>query len=82
MFELYGGLILGDVVGLGKTYIGTALLKYLQLQGYRPLIICPPHLSDMWEKFCVEYEVDAKILSRGKLSREDFELYQDYQIQG
>jgi hypothetical protein len=27
MFDLYGGLILGDVVGLGKTYIGTALIK-------------------------------------------------------
>jgi len=78
MFELYGGLIIGDVVGLGKTFIGIALLKYLQLHGYRPLIICPPHLLDMWDKFCVLYEVDAKFLSRGKLSREDFELYQDY----
>jgi PLD-like domain len=27
MFDHYGGLILGDVVGLGKTYIGTALIK-------------------------------------------------------
>jgi superfamily II DNA or RNA helicase len=32
----------------------------------------------MWDKFCVEYEVDAKILSRGMLSRDDFELYKDY----
>jgi superfamily II DNA or RNA helicase len=78
MFELYGGMIIGDVVGLGKTFIGTALLKYLELQGYRPLIICPPHLMEMWEKFCSEYEVNAKILSRGKLSRDDFELFQDY----
>ena len=78
MFELYGGTIIGDVVGLGKTYVGTALLKYLQLQEYRPLIICPPPLEPMWEKFCADYEVDAKILSRGKLSQEHFELYQDY----
>ena len=78
MFELYGGVIIGDVVGLGKTFIGTALLKYLELQGYRPLIICPPNLMEMWEKFCSEYEVNAKILSRGKLSRDDFELFQDY----
>jgi superfamily II DNA or RNA helicase len=78
MFELYGGVIIGDVVGLGKTYVGTALLKYLQLQDYRPLIICPPPLIPMWEKFCTDYEVDAKILSRGKLSQENFELYQDY----
>lgn len=78
MFELYGGMIIGDVVGLGKTYVGTALLKYLQLQDYRPLIICPPQLIPMWQKFCTDYEVDAKILSRGKLSQENFELYQDY----
>ena len=78
MFESYGGVIIGDVVGLGKTYVGTALLKYLQLQEYRPLIICPPPLIPMWEKFCEDYEVDAKILSRGKLSQQNFELYQDY----
>lgn len=78
LFELYGGVIIGDVVGLGKTYVGTALLKYLQLQEYRPLIICPPSLIPMWEKFCEDYEVDAKILSRGQLSKQNFELYQDY----
>ena len=78
MFELYGGVIIGDVVGLGKTYVGTTLLKYLQLQEYRPLIICPPPLIPMWDKFCEDYEVDAKILSRGKLSQENYELYQDY----
>ena len=78
MFELYGGVIIGDVVGLGKTYVGTALLKYLQSQEYRPLIICPPSLVPMWEKFCADYEVDAKILSHGKLSQDSFELYQDY----
>lgn len=78
MFELYGGVIIGDVVGLGKTYVGTALLKYLQLNDYRPLIICPPTLIPMWDKFCVDYEVDAKILSRGKLSQESFDLFSDY----
>ena len=78
MFESYGGVIIGDVVGLGKTYVGTTLLKYLQLQEYRPLIICPPLLIPMWEKICEEYEVDAKILSQGALSQDNFELYQDY----
>ena len=77
MFNLYGGVIIADVVGIGKTYVGTALLKYLQ-QEYRPLIICPPHLQDMWEVFCAEYEIDAKILSDGILSQEKFELYQNY----
>lgn len=77
-FERYRGVIIGDVVGLGKTYVGIALIKYLQLEGYRPLIICPPSLMAMWEKFCEEYEVDAKILSRGMLSQESFDLYSDY----
>ena len=78
MFELYGGVIIADVVGLGKTYVGTALLKHLQQQGYRPLVVCPPALIGMWEKFCDDYEVDAKFLSRGQLSKGDFELYRDY----
>ena len=78
MFELYGGVIIGDVVGLGKTYVGIALLKYLQLQGYRTMIVCPPSLVPMWDKFCEDYEVDAKVLSRGKLSQENYDLYRDY----
>lgn len=78
MIELYDGVIIGDVVGLGKTYIGTAVLKYLQLHDFRPLIVCPPQLKPMWEKFCAEYEVDAKILSRGMLSQDRFDLSRDY----
>ena len=77
MFELRGGVIIADVVGIGKTYVGTALLKYLQRE-YRPLIICPPHLQDMWERFCTKYEIDAKFLSDGRLSQEKFSLYQNY----
>ena len=78
LFEQYGGVIIGDVVGLGKTYVGTALMKYLQLQEYRPLVVCPPQLIPMWEKFCTDYEVDAKFLSRGRLSQGGFELLQDF----
>lgn len=80
MIELHNGVIVGDVVGLGKTYVGIAVLKYLQLHDYRPLIICPPQLVSMWEKFCVEYEVDAKIVSRGRLSQNNFDLSRDYRF--
>ena len=58
MFELYGGVIIADVVGIGNTYVGTALLKYLQ-RDYRPLIISPPHLLELWERFCAKFEIDA-----------------------
>lgn len=78
MFELYGGVIIADVVGLGKTYVGIALLKHFQMQEYRSLIICPPQLIPMWEKACADYEVDVKILSRGKLSQDKYDLFRDY----
>ncbi|MCK4732980.1 MAG: hypothetical protein KAT65_11040, partial [Methanophagales archaeon] len=51
----YGGVFVADVVGTGKTYIGTALLKHLQmLHGDRPLIICPKSIVDTWKDFCRE----------------------------
>jgi len=80
MIEQYGGVIIGDVVGLGKTYVGTALLKYLQHRDYRPLIVCPPALQNMWEEFCAEFEVNAKVISRGDLTSRDYDLFRDYRF--
>ena len=80
IFDQHGGIIIGDVVGLGKTYVGTALLKYLQLEKYRPLIVCPPGLINMWERFCTKYEIDAKYISRGKLSMDNFQLNRHYKF--
>ncbi|RKY39218.1 MAG: helicase [Candidatus Omnitrophota bacterium] len=63
-----GACFVADVVGLGKTYIGTALLKHFSLvYGNRPLIICPPALIDMWERFNERYHLNARILSMGML---------------
>ena len=39
----YGGVFISDVVGLGKTYMGTMLCQEL---GGSTLIIAPPHLID------------------------------------
>ena len=80
IFERYGGVIISDVVGLGKTYVGTAMLKYLESEKYRPLIICPPSLVEMWEMFTEEYEINAKVLSRGQLSTGNIELNQNYKF--
>lgn len=63
-----GACFVADVVGLGKTYIGTALLKHFGLvYGNRPLIICPPALIDMWERFNERYHLNARILSMAML---------------
>lgn len=41
--EEYGGVFLADVVGLGKTYMGTMLAQ--ELSG-KTLVLAPPHLID------------------------------------
>ena len=74
----YGGVFVADVVGTGKTYIGTALLKHLQmLHGDRPLIICPKSIVDTWKDFCREYGIQAEILSMGMISQGTVDLIND-----
>jgi len=74
----YNGVIVGDVVGLGKTYIGVALLKHLQMvDGTRALVIAPPAIEDYWDDLLSEYGVDARVLSMGMLSQGEVDLQND-----
>jgi SNF2 family DNA or RNA helicase len=71
MLDTYGGVFISDVVGLGKTFIGTTLLKhYATFRGSRPLIVCPASLVEMWEWFMVRYQIDAPVISMGLLSQQ------------
>ena len=48
----YGGVFISDVVGLGKSFIGTAIAKYFErTEKARPLVICPATLVEMWERY-------------------------------
>jgi len=68
--DTYGGVFVADVVGLGKTFIGTTLLKHYALyRGARPLIVCPASLVEMWEWFMERYQIDAPVISMGLLSQ-------------
>jgi hypothetical protein len=65
----YNGVILADVVGLGKTYMGAALLAdHYARTGDKPLVICPPLLVPIWDKICDLYDLPVKVISRGKLT--------------
>jgi len=60
--EEYGGVFLSDVVGLGKTYMGTMLCQ--ELKG-RTLVLAPPHLIDennegSWENSFKNFGFRAK----------------------
>jgi superfamily II DNA or RNA helicase len=58
------GVLIGDVVGLGKTLMATALAKIFQDDYFtETLIICPKNLVKMWEDYVAEYRLLAKVLS-------------------
>lgn len=68
ILQKYDGVFIADVVGLGKSYIAIALMKYYEVkERKRTLIICPASLTDMWEEYCSEYNLSAKILSMSEL---------------
>ena len=68
----YGGCFVSDVVGLGKGFIGTAIVKrFEQIQRTRPLIICPRPLMEMWERYNEVYHLNARVLSMGKLTESE-----------
>ena len=68
MIRDYGGAFVADVVGLGKSYIGTAVVKHFErIERARPLIICPAALVEMWERYNEVYELNARVLSMGHL---------------
>ena len=70
-----GGVLIGDVVGLGKTLMATALAKIFQDDHFtETLIICPKNLVPMWEDYVAEYRLLAKVLSITKAARELPEL--------
>jgi hypothetical protein len=69
----YGGAFISDVVGLGKSYIGAAIVKHFERTEHaRPLIICPATLVEMWERYNEVYQLNARVLSMGYL-RDDNE---------
>lgn len=75
LVQRHGGVLLGDVVGLGKTLMATALARLLhEVEPRSTLVICPPKLQAMWERYLDEYlrkvGADARTLSLGKVQDE------------
>ncbi len=56
-----GGVLIGDVVGLGKTLMASAVARVFQEDfGSDVLILCPVHLKEMWE----DYVQDCRLIGR------------------
>lgn len=59
-----GGVLLGDVVGLGKTFMATAVARIFQDDySLETLILCPKNLVSMWEKYVQDYRLIAEVMS-------------------
>ena len=64
----YNGVFLADVPGLGKTFMGSALLAHLEEEGKKAIVICPPKLIEIWEDVLADFGVGtARVFSLGKL---------------
>ena len=58
------GVIISDVVGLGKSIIASTVARNLRL---RTIIVCPPHLKQQWEEYKDEFGFTATVFSAGKV---------------
>lgn len=64
----HGGVLIGDVVGLGKTLMATAVARIFQeFDDSNTLVICPPKLVPMWEHYLQQYHLTGKVLSLGRV---------------
>lgn len=62
------GVLIGDVVGLGKTLMATALARIFQDDfGMKTLIICPKNLEKMWRNYKHRYSLNAEVLPLSKV---------------
>jgi superfamily II DNA or RNA helicase len=65
----YNGVFISDVVGLGKTYIASAMLAHFyETQGDRAIVICPPSLRKYWKDIVWSFGVPVQVFSSGKPS--------------
>ena len=62
------GVLIGDVVGLGKTLMATAVARIFEDDyGLETLIICPKNLVPMWEDYAYQYQLRARVLTLSRV---------------
>jgi superfamily II DNA or RNA helicase len=65
-----GGVLIGDVVGLGKTMMATALSRMFEDDlGFETLIICPKNLEPMWEHYRREYGLRGVVMPISQVTK-------------
>ncbi len=75
----FGGCIIADSVGLGKTFEALAIIKYHELRNDRVLVLCPKRLRDNWtlykandrRNFLAPDRFNYDVLNHTDLSRDE-----------
>lgn len=72
IIERFGGVLVGDGVGLGKSFVGAELLDhYVNREGLRALVIVPAALRDsFWERHLRGRNIAAQVISYQQLAAE------------
>ncbi len=71
ILRTFNGVFIADVVGLGKSFIGAAILKYLiDTQDRRALIICPKALEEDWKVYNEEFRLNAIVVPMSMLKHD------------
>ncbi len=66
IIEKHNGVIIADVVGLGKSIIASAIAANLNLQ---TIIICPPHLKNQWSDYGKKFKFNPHIYGSGSIDK-------------
>ncbi len=66
IIEKHNGVIIADVVGLGKSIIASSIAHTL---GLKTIVIVPPHLREQWENYRLDFDYNAKVYSAGKIEK-------------
>jgi SNF2 family DNA or RNA helicase len=75
------GVMIGDVVGLGKTMTASALAKlFEETFVLETLIICPKNLVEMWKDYVHKYHLRAVVMSISKLNEAWLERERRYRL--
>ena len=62
-----GGVLIGDVVGLGKTLMATAVARIFEDDhGIEALILCPKNIVSMWKDYRQRYGLRGAVLSTSR----------------
>ena len=65
------GVLIGDVVGLGKTLMATAVARIFEEDhDLETLIICPTNLVKMWEDYREHYRLRGRVLPFSLVTKE------------